>query len=394
MAEKPQARWWFYPLMLGVTALLCLFVAEVAARLLWSGEHPARPRTYTFNRETGLLHLPGAYQLPLVLCEAGRQPECENRLVRYTVNADGWRGARDFRQPAGKPLVVILGDSQIEGQPVDDDQLATVRLEQLLKPHHPDAEVRSVAIHSAGFVHYYALWRKFVAQMKPDVLVVAAVGANDFRNCSTKLETFHAMRPHYATGADGRREAHFEPAPQPQVSGARRFISRLLDRLEIARFWRWRQAIKEEEARFTNAGGVELPPDLKIYEDPPAPDYAEAAALGREWLARLIVEAQAAGTKVVVVALPWRDEALDDNWKNIEQAYAKTGNSAQLVRTRPENIIRETALANRAAFLSFADAVHRLPSDRQRALWYVKTDLHLTAAGQQFLAEQLALALR
>ena len=387
-ASRP-VRWWFYPLLLGLTALLCLAVAEIAVRLVWSPEHPRRPQTYTFNAETGLVSLPGAYQLPFVRCTV-EKPDCERVQVKYTINANGFRGS-DWRNPAGQPLIVVMGDSQIEGQQVDDDKLATARLGNLLPAKQSGAEVRNVAIHSAGFVHYYQMWRKFVAPTKPDVLIIAAVGANDFRNCSTRLETFHAMRPHYTTGADGQREAHFEPAPQANVSRPRRWLSTQLDRLELARFLRWRGAVQEEEARAI--GDEELPPDLQIYENPLAPDYAEAAALGREYLARLIREAKAQGTSVIVAALPWRDEALDENWQRIAAAYAKTGRAATLERTRPETLIRQITEENEAKFASFADYLHQLPPDKQRALWHTKLDLHLTGEGQRLLAEMLALEL-
>jgi lysophospholipase L1-like esterase len=380
------ARWWFYPLLLGLTALLCLFVAETAVRLVWSAEHPKRPRTYTFNAETGLVSLPGAYRLPFARCLA-EKPDCERVQVKYTINADGFRGP-EWRQPTGKPLIVVMGDSQIEGQQVDDEQLATAQLEKLLKPQAPDVEVRNVAIHSAGFVHYYQMWRKFVAATKPDELIVAAVGANDFRNCSTKLETFHAMRPHYTQDAQGQRQAHFEPAPQANVSNFRRSLSNLYERLELVRFMRWRGAVKEEEARAI--GDEELPPDLQIYENPPAPDYAEAAALGREYLARLIREAKAQGTRVTVVALPWRDEALDENWQRIAAAYQKTGRAARLERARPETLICQTARENGVGCISFADYVRKLPLEKQRTLWHLKLDLHLTEEGQRALAEAVS----
>jgi lysophospholipase L1-like esterase len=235
------------------------------------------------------------------------------------------------------------------------------------------------------------MWRKFVAATKPDALIIAAVGANDFRNCSTKLETFHAMRPHYTPDANGQREAHFEPAPRANVSRLRRILSNLFEKLELVRFMRWRGAVREEEARAI--GDEELPPDLQIYENPPAPEYAEAAALGREYLARLIREAKGQGTRVTVVALPWRDEALDENWQRIAAAYQKTGRTTQLERSRPENLIRQTAQENGAGFVSFADYLHQLPPDKQPTLWHTKLDLHLTGEGQRLLAEMLAVEL-
>lgn len=370
--------------------LLCVAAAEILVRAVWSPAHPKRPQTYTFNAETGLVHLPNHYQLPFVRCLADQQPECQQVFVKYTINADGWRGPQNFRQPAGRPLIVVTGDSQIEAQPVDDENLATVLLEKSLQARFPNAEVRNVAITSAGFVQYYAMWRKFIAPMKPDVLVVAAVGANDFRNCSTTLETFQAMRPYYTTRPDGLHEAHFEPVQQARVSAIRLWLSRAYESLELARFNHWRKALQAEgERSLTTNGGDALPPDVQIYENPPAPEYAEAIALGREYLTRLITEARTAGTRVIVLGFPWQDEALDEKWAQVAAAYQKTGRTAQVERRRPENIIREIAQQNGAEFVSLADAVHRLPPDEQRKLWHSQGDNHLNARGQQFLAQTL-----
>ena len=384
---KPAVRWWFYPVLLGVTLIVCLLVAEIAVRLTWAREYPRRSHFYQFNPDIGLIHIPGQHQLPFLRCLAG-QP-CEPTEVRFTVNQDGFRGP-EFRQPVGQPLVAFIGDSQIEAQPVDDEQIVSAQTETLLKPKFSAVEVRNFSITSAGLVHYYATWSKFIVAQRPSVLVVFPIGANDFRNCSPKLETFPPMRPHYTFTPDGTRQVHFE-AQTNNFSAAHRWLARQWDKLETVRFVRWLSAVRQEQEHSVQTrDGAEISGDTLIYEEPPPPDYAEAAALGQEYLQRLIREAQTVGTKVVVVALPARDEALDERWQQQETAFAQAGRQSKLNRQRPENLLRTIAQTNGATFVSFADAVHKLPASQQQTLWHVQNDVHLTAAGHRFLAETLA----
>ena len=384
---KPKARWWFYLVLFGLTAVVCLLVAEVAIRLTWAREYPRREPFYQFHPEIGLIHRPGAYRLPFLRCLADKS--CEQITVPFTINQQGFRGP-EFRNPAGRPLVAVIGDSQIEGQPVDDDKLLPAHLEKLLRANLPDAEVRNYSITSAGFVHYYATWHKFMAAQRPAVLVVLPIGVNDFRNCSNKLETFPPMRPYYSFAPDGTREVHFEQLAT-NYSRLHLFLSRQWDKLEVVRFLRWTATVRQvEEHAIRTEGGDEIIGDIRIYEEPFEPDYAEAATLGQEYLQRLIREATTAGTKVVVVALPWRDEVLDANWAQQLSVFSQSGRAAKLDRQRPENLIRATTQANGATFISFAGIVHKLPVARQESLWHVKNDMHITAAGHLLLAESIA----
>ena len=382
---KPKVPRWFYLVLFVGTAAACLLAAEIAVRLTWARDYPRRDPFYEYQSAVGLVHRPGHYQLPFVRCLVDKP--CENVTVNFNINRQGFRGP-DFREPRGHPLIAVIGDSQIEGQQVDDEQLATARLQELLKPGLPDVEVRNFAITSAGFVHYYATWSKYIAAQRPDVLIIAPIGGNDFRNCSTKLETFAPMRPHYTFAPDGTRQVHFAATPNSH-SQVRLMLSRQWDKLELVRFLRWFSAVRQEEKRAIKVGDAEIIADISIYENPPNADYAEAAALGQEYLQRLIREANATGTKVIVAALPWRDEALDEEWSKQQALFTQSGRTARLERQRPENIIRATTQAQGAQFLSFAEAVHKLPPAQQRSLWH-KDDLHMTAQGQQFLAETLA----
>jgi hypothetical protein len=381
----PKRRWWFFPLLFFLTAIICLLVAEAAVRIFWSPDHPRQPRRYEFDLEVGIAHIPGHYLLPFRRCVGG-QSECEDVSVNFTINDQGFRG-RNFRDPAGHPLVAVLGDSMIEAAQVDDDKTACRILEESLRQQF-DAEVRNIGVSSAGLVHYYARWRKYVASMRPDALVIATLGINDFRNCSTSLEHFIAMRPHYTESADGKGEVSFEPAPNPH-SRLRRLAASLYEPLETVRFFRW---LKEARKETVEADASGLFPDFRIYEDPPAPEYAEATAIGQQYLERLIKEATAAGSRVIVVYLPWSGEAIDAEWAALAAKHQQSEQAARATRNRPEQLVKTTAEAAGARFVSFSEFIRSLPPERLPALWHIKTDSHLTEEGNRMLAECLKLA--
>ncbi len=383
--KKPARRWWFFPLLFLLTLTACLLVAEATVRIFWSPDHPRQPRRYEFDPQVGIIHVPGPYRLPFRRCVGG-QSECEDVSVNFTINDQGFRGT-NFRDPAGHPLVAVMGDSMIEAAQIDDDKTACRILEESLRQEF-DAEVRNLGISSAGLVHYYARWRKYVASMRPDVLIIATLGINDFRNCSTSLERFLAMRPHYNESAGGKREVSFEPAPNPH-SRLRRLAASLYEPLETVRFFRWLKEARKETAEM-DAGG--LFPDFRIYEDPPAPEYAEAASLGQQYLERLIKEAIASGSRVIVVYLPWSGEAIDAEWVGLAAKYQQSGQAARAIRNRPEQLIRKTAEAAGARFVSFSEFVRSLPPERLPALWHIKTDSHLTEEGNRMLAECMEIA--
>jgi GDSL-like lipase/acylhydrolase family protein len=354
----------------GLTAVATALAGEWLVRLAWSPEHPrvAYVRT-AFDPDLGLVHITGRHVLRFRRCLAA-SAGCENVGIRFTINSQGFRGIREARDPAGDPLIVVLGDSMIEGAQVSDEETACHLLEGRLRRRHPDVEVRNLGITSAGLVHYYLRAQRLLADA-PSVLIVAVLGLNDFRNSSSRLETFAPMRPHYSTSPDGTR-VHFERAPRSSPS--------LLDRSETVRMLAWLRAPD-------GPGAPGFFPDAAIYEEPPSPEIAAAVALGREYLERLIREGTARGSRVIVVSLPWRGEWLDEEWAALSGHYAGRG---RLRKERPEEIVRAAALAAGATFVSFGDAVGRLPREQVAPLWHRGPDAHFTTEGHRLLAAVLA----
>jgi hypothetical protein len=365
---KRRAAHW--SALVGLTAAATALAAEGIVRVAWSPGHPRGTYVRTaFDPSLGLVHLTGRHVLKFRQCLAG-SAGCEDVAVRFTINDHGFRGVRDAREPAGSPLIVVFGDSMIEGAQVNDEETACHLLEGRLRDRYPDVEVRNLGLTSAGLVHYY-LRAQQPAAGRPALVVVAVLGLNDFRNSSPTLETFAPMRPHYSWVADGRR-VHFERAPRNAPS--------LFDGSETLRLFAWLRAPEGPRA----PGWFK---DAAIYEDPQSVETAAAVALGREYLGRLIQEATARGSRVMVVYLPWRGEWLDEEWATLSRHY---GGPGRLRKEQPEEIVRETARAAGATFVSLGDAVGRVPPADRAALWHRGADAHFTTQGHGLLATLLA----
>lgn len=390
-ARLRRRRVWFALITLGWTTTLAVLAAELVVRLTWSRAHPRQEvQAYSFDPDVGITHVPGAYRLPFrkqVVSEGGPR----DVLVRFSINAAGFRGPQ-FRDPPGKPLVAVLGDSMIEAKQVDDDKVASRALEDALRRSWPGVEVRNYGITSAGFPHYYARWRKFIKPSRPDVLVVCVTGVNDYRNCSTRLERFDAMRPYYEhqSGVRGiafRQHIGFRRRPLPPAW--RLWVARITNLFETKRMVRWTLTAVAERVP-ERLGSWPAFIDLLVYQSPLQGDFQEAVAIGQELLGRLIREARAEGSKVLIVYVPWSAEVVDAEWDALKDRHPRL----TLVRDQPARITREVAGAANAPFISLADAARVVSSSEPRQLWHVVTDGHLSEKGNellgQFIAEHVA----
>lgn len=228
-----------------LTAGAMMAVAEGMVRLTWSRDHPKQPARWTFDADVGLVHQPGHYELPFRRCLPDRP--CEDVHIRFSVNDQGFRSQRPFGATPGRPLVAVLGDSMIEAAQVHDGETAVDVLERSLAKEWQQVEVRNYGISSAGPVHYFARWRRFVRQTRPDVVVIGLTGSNDFRNSSPVLETFVAVTPHFSKSASDARAVWFE-APVTNYSALHRFGASLWSRLEVHRFYSWLRSAWSERA--------------------------------------------------------------------------------------------------------------------------------------------------
>jgi len=98
---------------------------------------------------------------------AGDEPRSD---VRFATDGDG------FRNPPGvtSPRIVLLGDSFVEGDLVDEPETMRARLAS-----ETGAEVRNLALSGYGPQQYVIAARRFGLPARPEVVVVALFEGND-----------------------------------------------------------------------------------------------------------------------------------------------------------------------------------------------------------------------
>jgi lysophospholipase L1-like esterase len=101
----------------------------------------------------------------------------------YTANSLGLRGPeRPLAKPAGTRRIAVIGDSQVAGFGVADEEVLTVRLEKLLNADSKTAtEVINVGRTGSSTIREYDLYRLIARRFSPDIVVLAFFLGNDLR---------------------------------------------------------------------------------------------------------------------------------------------------------------------------------------------------------------------
>ncbi len=368
-------------LALAISASLAVLCFEVGARvLLWALNdrnpyylvfgfaHDPSPGTHAELRDGYSKFTPGVTKW---------QKEKE-RTLEIQINANGFRGARDFEspKPAGRYRIAALGGSSTFGYHNADDETWPVQLERLLRRAYPDrdVEVMNFGMPHARTDHIVALARAELPPLEPDLLLLYA-GWNDasspegpaYRNRVYGLKDwlfFHStgyrlvapvLKQTYY-GLAGRMGA--DPVGLPTL-----ILPVLRPPEEVLRL---RTEITERVV-----GNVE--------------QLLEAA---RELDAELMLVSQSATLRFVrTSSLFGETNSYADEIEIIERALDESGgipgmDAALLVHRDVQRSLR--ALAEREE-LGFADGLSRLEADRG----LMRTYVHLKPLGNLWLAETI-----
>lgn len=124
--------------------------------------------------------------------------------------------------------VLVLGDSFTFGDEVSDDETFCHYLGRRL----PEAEIMNFGMHGYGHDQMLLLYRELARQYRPDVVVVAFVYADIYRNL---LRFRDYAKPRFVLD-DGSLRLEGSPVPSPEEMLAREPLrSKLLDAIGLAR---------------------------------------------------------------------------------------------------------------------------------------------------------------
>jgi hypothetical protein len=160
---------------------------------------------WVYDRSKGWFHRPG-FETELSLGGPDRG--------RVRTNSLGLRGPEVApRKPAGTRRVIVVGDSYVFGQGVDDDQTMPARLSRRLNDRGPGRyEVVNLGVNSYSTDQELILLEELGPRLEPDI-VVLFVCDNDFEANMQDFVNQRYYTPYFVLGADGRLTRRNVPVP-------------------------------------------------------------------------------------------------------------------------------------------------------------------------------------
>ena len=256
----------------------------------------------------GLAYRPGA-----VFDYSG---EGSHQFIRF--NRDGFRDIdRSLSKPRGVYRIAILGDSYIEAPQVAVADRVTEQLETQLNqkgvfaPH--TVEVLNFGVSTYGTMQELQTLKHEVWRFQPDLIILAFLTGNDFKNNCLDLDPDDPGRP-LLNFQNGEFREVFPPS---KVSGSlgdagpswewpRLRLKGVWDKFHYVRFMQAKRRAEANHYRTADgpeASGFEAGLDVGIYHPPSVPAWVKAWEVTEELLRRFDRECRTHGTDWLMVVL-------------------------------------------------------------------------------------------
>lgn len=303
-----------------------------------------------------------------------------------TYNALGLRGpeVRPAKQ-AGRPRVLFLGDSFVEGKQVADGEVVTAVLSRLLEEAGRPAEVINAGVAGAGTGEEVLLWERLGRSLEPDVVILGFY-PNDVRN--------NVERRYFAVSGGAVVQRKEPRLPRVRwIYDTRKLLaahSHLYMLLKGARD-AWRETGEdpgEGPPAGTDGKPVRLLETEEVFEVPPSPAIVEGWDLTEALLEDLKERVTSSGARFVLTVFPTRYQVDEALWR------AHAGD----VGIDPDLYDLETPSRRLGAWAERAgaeviDLLEPFREANRSNSFYYEVDAHLNPAGHRLAAEVLRRAL-
>ena len=354
----------FRVVLLGLSAVFGLLVAEVAVRLV-------RPQT-VWRMTPGLFTAdePGFYRLA-----AGYRGRSSNRTEfdhAIEVNGHGLRGPRLGAKRLGTPRILVIGDSFPFGVGVEDTETFVARLPAVLDQ---PSEALNGGIPGVGVPHEVRWLERHGLLLAPDVVVLAIFLGNDLSDATDawghwEIRDGQLVAPGSSTGVRHWLYFHshlFVLLKNAVPAGLQRGIRARLGMGEPVRVREARQA-------------------LALYARNPADTLTEGIQNTGTALDRLLEATQPRGVQVAAVLIPELAQVVPARWEQVLQQLAV--DPVAYDRQAPNRIFAALLAERGIATLDLTPSLSAAEARGEQL--YFRNDRHWTPAGHAHAAEALA----
>ncbi len=291
--------------------------------------------------------------------------------TEIAINATGVRDDDELGpKPPGSKRIMILGDSLVLSVQVPFEQTFGEQLERRLNEGSAGGDtsyrVINAGVQGYGPVEQLLFFRRLVADVQPDVVIMTIFVGNDAEEALTSEVKLSADR------------ATLDVIGESMVTRLRRTVRRSMV-LQVLRL-----RVREATSRFSGPSAAPEPPH-QTYAANPAPRIARGIALTRDIVEQLAREAAQAGARTAIVLMPARFQIDDADYGRLRDIVAQAGGNLQrdAATERFATALSETGLP----VLDLLPVLREAPPGPDL---FFQQNIHLTKRGHEIVGDALA----
>lgn len=300
-----------------------------------------------------------------------RNPEFTAQIV---TNSDGFRSDEEYTSDGY--TVAVIGDSFVMANQVEEEDRFTDLLQEQLSTVD---QVQNYGLDAIGTPHYLQIYRHYIRQHAPDLVIICFFGGNDLANSSPDFYNFSNLLPNFETDSAGN------------IVGLNRFNERSQTYANVF-VWLARNIATFRFLLFLRAnvgvgggGGIYFPTDN--YEQP-LNDNLERAWDYVFWsLDELVADIRADGSTPLLVYLPAQVSVEDHSWEALQDFYETIGGDKSLTRLPNHPYLVPWSEENNVPFIDVTEALRAAYQDGKTV--YLENDRHFTVDGHIAVTEAL-----
>lgn len=285
-------------------------------------------------------------------------------------NSHGFRDyERTHEKPSGVFRILVLGDSYIEALQVQLDDSFPALLEKTLNAHASSARFEVLALGQSGFgtAEEYVRYLNFGVAFNPDLVVLAFLTGNDFRNNSKFLNHenvgfYYAFDQNHNLVLD-RSLVHayennlsFPKRLFEELKTKSHLLSLISERVYLFRrqllATRMAEAHKDKEvAGDDKKKSLDLFSDLNIYRTDLPPPWKDTVEITKEIILNFKRSVEERGGRFLLLGLSNPEQVHPEEGRKLKSQY-----NVELDYEQPDRILEDLAREHGVAFLKLMPA--------------------------------------